>query len=66
VKSQLDELRARTDAPSITEVIRRSIALYDLVTEHCAEGGAIVFRHVDGTEETLKLLETAAPNPPRS
>jgi hypothetical protein len=57
VKNQLDELRTRTDAPSLSEVIRRSVACYDLLTEHCGEGGALVLRHPDGTEETLVLLE---------
>jgi len=56
VREQLTDLEARTEAGSITEVIRRALSLYDLVTEHQGEGGKLVFRHVDGEEEVLKVL----------
>ena len=56
VKDQLSELMNRTDAGSITEVIRRALALYDLATEHECEGGTIVFHHADGHDETVRLL----------
>ncbi len=56
VREQLDHLEARTEAGSITEVIRRALSLYDLVTEHQVEGGKLVFRHADGDEEILRVL----------
>jgi hypothetical protein len=56
VREQLDRLEVRTEAGSITEVIRRALALYDLVTEHQSEGGKLVFRHPDGEEESLRVL----------
>lgn len=56
VKDTLETLQARTDATSLTEVVRRALAFYDLATEHSSEQGDIVFRHSDGTEEVLKLL----------
>ena len=49
-RSQLDDLVARSTCSTLTEVVRRSVALYDLVLEHVHEGGKIVFRHYDGTE----------------
>ena len=56
VREQLDHLEARTEAGSITEVVRRALSLYDLVTEHQVEGGKLVFRHADGDEEILRVL----------
>jgi len=56
VREQLDLLEIRTEAGSITEVIRRALALYDLVTEHQAEGGKLIFRYTDGDDEILKVL----------
>ena len=56
VREQLDHLEARTEAGSITEVIRRALSLYDLVTEHQMEGGKLVFRHADGDEEIFRVL----------
>jgi len=40
----------------MTEVIRRALAVYDLVVEQQAEGGSIIFKHADGTQETLRIL----------
>lgn len=56
IKDQLSVLVTRTEAGSITEVIQRALALYDLVTEHQAEGGKLVFRHADGEQEVLRVL----------
>jgi hypothetical protein len=40
----------------LTEVIRRALALYDLVLEHSSEEGKIVLRHKDGREEVLRII----------
>lgn len=56
VREQLGDLETRTEAGSITEVIRRALALYDLVIEHQGEGGKLIFRHSDGEDEVLKVL----------
>lgn len=55
-RDQLDELVTRSGASSLTEVIRRALALYDLVLEHSAEEGKIVLRHKDGHEEVLRII----------
>lgn len=52
----LQEIQARTGAASITEVLRRSVSLYDLLTEIADEGGNIVLVRPEGTQETLKIL----------
>jgi hypothetical protein len=56
VKEQLDELQTRTNASSLSEVIRRALALYDLLIEHYEEKGEVVLKHHDGTTEKLRLL----------
>lgn len=56
VYEQLQALQHHTGAASLTEVFRRSLALYDLVTEHLSSGGKILLRDTDGTEEGLKIL----------
>ena len=55
-RDQLDDLIARSGASSLTEVIRRALAIYDLVLEHSAEEGKIVLRHKDGREEVIRLI----------
>jgi hypothetical protein len=55
-KSEIENLRKRTGATSITELIRKSVALYDIVSDHKAAGGSLIFRHSDGREERLVIL----------
>lgn len=55
-KNQIESLRLRTGATSLTEVIKKALALYDLVQEHTDNGGALILRNADGTEERLRLL----------
>jgi hypothetical protein len=56
VKELLKDLERRSNATSLTEVVRRSLALLDLVLEHQESGGTIIFRHLDGTDEKLRIL----------
>ena len=49
-------LQSRTNASSLSEVIRRALALYDLLVEHYEEKGEVVLKHHDGTTEKLRLL----------
>lgn len=56
VRDQLDELEQKSGATSITEVIRRSLAYYEILIDHINEDGEIIFRHKDGREEKLKVL----------
>jgi hypothetical protein len=46
----------RVHAASLTEVIRRSLALYDLITEHIVDGGDIVLVNRKGEQEKLHIL----------
>lgn len=56
VKQRIETVMERTESPSITETVRRSMAAYDMVTEHQAEGGKIVFRKSDGSEEVVNFV----------
>ena len=56
VKGQLEELQKRSEASSLVEVIRRALALYDLVLEVTENDGAVFVQHSDGTKERLCLL----------
>ena len=56
VKARLDDLQDRTQAASLTEVIRRSLALYNLVVDLQEEGGRIIINRKDGSTETLAIL----------
>lgn len=55
VRTQLETVQARTEAGSITEVIRRALALYDFVTQ-IQKDGKLIIRHKDGDEEVLRVL----------
>lgn len=57
VREKLGELQKRSEASSLTEVIRRALALYDLAVETVDQGGQLVIEHKNGTEERLVLLE---------
>ena len=56
VNDRLESLRDRTDADSLTEVIRRSLAVYDYLWTEAEENDAeLVLRFADGSEKYLVL-----------
>ena len=55
-RDQLTDIVKRSGASSLTEVIRRALALYDLVLEHNSDKGTLVLRHKDGREEVLRII----------
>jgi hypothetical protein len=55
-KKRLVELRKSSGASSMTEVIRRSIAILELLILHRNAGGSVILRHEDGREENLHLM----------
>lgn len=56
VHEQMQTLQKRSGATSLTEVIRRALALYDVITEHLSDGGRIILRHKNGDEENVRLV----------
>ena len=55
-RDQLTDIVERSGASSLTEVIRRALALYDLILEHNADDGKLVLRHKNGREEVLRII----------
>lgn len=55
-KQRLAELMVRTDATSIAEVIRRSLALYEVLLDYEQEGDQLIVRNSDGKEQPLRLI----------
>ena len=55
VRERLTSLQQRSEADSLTEVIRRSLALYDLLLAARENGEEIIIRSRDG-EKKLALV----------
>lgn len=57
VSDKLEALVEKTDADSLTEVIRRSVAVYDHVINETSKNKAeLILRTADGEEKTVLLL----------
>ncbi len=57
IAERLADLKAETESDSMSEVIRKSLAVYDhLWTKRLEDDAKIVIKYPDGTEETLVLL----------
>lgn len=56
LKQEIDELVEQTGAASLSEVLRRSLALFGLAMKCQAEGVKLQLAHKDGTVETLRVL----------
>jgi hypothetical protein len=55
-KKEIEILLVRTQAPTITALIKKSIALFDVIDAHRTSGGTVIFRHANGKEEQIKIL----------
>lgn len=56
VKDSLERLRETTQADSMSEVIRRALAVYDFLWEAKQAGDKPILRSKDGNERELVLL----------
>ena len=56
VRERLERLRERTGAETITEVIRRALALHELLLDQTDQGGEILARK-DGHERLFVLVK---------
>jgi hypothetical protein len=56
IKDQLEELRDLTHADSMSEVIRRAIAVYDFLWVEKTAGGITFVRDKEGNEKQLYLI----------
>ena len=55
-KERIEDLRTRSDAESLVEVVRRALALYDKLLTIDEKEGKIIFENPDGTQERLHIL----------
>lgn len=55
VRQNLEDLRDRTQADSMTEVIRRALAVYELLWDEKTKGAKLVLRAPDGEKEVILL-----------
>ena len=55
LKERLTKLQERTEASSVTEVLRTGLAVYDMIAGHVASGGKLVLRDKDGNDEVVIL-----------
>lgn len=64
VRKQMEHLKDQTHAQSLSEVIRRALAVYDLLRKATAEGSQIVLHAQNGGERELVIPEFATtPDP---
>ena len=56
VRDTLEELRDDTDAESLSEVVRKALAVYRLVWSEKARGCTLHLRKEDGSERELLVL----------
>lgn len=54
-KKRLDDLQKRTEAASITEVIRRALSVYDALEQHKSDGWEIILRNKE-KEKSVCLI----------
>jgi hypothetical protein len=51
-RAKLENLSAETDQ-SLSEVIRRALAVYDLLWSETQKGGALIIRNPEGEREVI-------------
>lgn len=56
LRLRLEALREQTDADSLSEVIRRALAVYDFLWQEKAKGSATMVKDKEGKERELLLL----------
>jgi hypothetical protein len=56
VRQRLESLREKTDADSLSEVIRRALAVYEFLWSEREKGTRLVARDADNKDRDLVLL----------
>lgn len=55
-KQLIDDLQDRTGAVSMSEIIRRALALFDIVTTTQEDGGELFIHWLNGKESQVHFL----------
>jgi hypothetical protein len=56
VRQKLENLQRKTQADSLTEVIRRALTVYDFIWREKIQGGTVLLRSPGGEERELVLM----------
>lgn len=56
VKKRLEALQTMTEAESLTEVIRRALAVYEALIEVRNRGGRVILEDEKRKSETLRII----------
>ncbi len=56
VHERMEKLCEATEADSITDLIRRSLAIYDYLWSHKKAGSDLIIREKDGKEQAIVFL----------
>jgi hypothetical protein len=56
VRHRLESLREKTDADSLTEVVRKALAVYDFLWAEREKGAKLLVRGADDKDRELVLL----------
>ena len=56
VQERLERIQRDSDAESLTEVVRRALAVYDDLLSVRRDGGRIIIEHKDGEAESLRVF----------
>lgn len=56
VRARIEMLKDATGAESLTEVLRRALALYDALLQERAKGYALILRDDDGSEREVSFM----------
>lgn len=56
VRQKLESLREKTDADSLSEVVRRALAVYDFLWSERERGTKLLVRGADDKDRELLLL----------
>ena len=56
VKERLEQLRDNTHADSMSEVVRRALALYELVTREVVQGSSLIIKSSNGSERHIEII----------
>ena len=54
-KHRVDKM-AKDENTSLRGIIRRAVVCLEMILKHRNSGGRIIFRHEDGSEETVRFL----------
>jgi hypothetical protein len=52
-RSRIESLKEKLDSDSLSEVIRRSVELLEILSERQASGDVIILRALDGSEKEV-------------